>query len=112
MRSARPVTCRSRWASPLAVLLFKTRYRIERELRRIATGRDLIVFNQRRYQPPHILANALVECGLLSERLGKAVREVYAVCSAAIHGEDISEKQVSFVRDVGGELVSALQSIE
>lgn len=100
------------YVSDDAVFLFKTRYRIERELRRIATGRDLMVSNQRRYQPPHILANALVEWGLLSERLGKAVREVYAVCSAAIHGENISEKQVSFVRDVGGELVSALQSIE
>ena len=100
------------YVSDDAVFLFKTRYQIERELRRIATGRGLIPPGQRLYQPPHLLANALVEWGLLSERLGNAVREVYAVCSAGIHGEDISEKQVSFVKDVGGELVSALQSIE
>lgn len=100
------------YVSDDALFLFKTRYQIERELRRIATGRDLIVSSQRRYQPAHVLASALVEWGLLSARLGNAVREVYAVCSAAIHGEDISEKQVAFVRDVGGELISALQSIE
>jgi hypothetical protein len=94
------------------MFLFKTRYHIERELRRIATGRDLMLSNQRRYQPAHVLASALVDWGLLSARLGNAVREVYAVCSAAIHGENISEKQVAFVRDVGGELVSALHSIE
>lgn len=94
-----------------AVFLFKTRYQIERELRRIAAGRDLLMSNQRRYQPAHVLASALVEWGLLSPRLGNAVREVYAVCSAAIHVEDISEKQAAFVRDVAGELISALHSI-
>lgn len=96
-----------------ALFLFQTRYQIERELNRIANSREIVVtMAKRRHQPAHLLARSLVEWGLLSQRLGNAVREVYAVCSAGIHGEDVSEKQVGFVRDVGAELVAALQAIE
>lgn len=96
-----------------ALFLFETRFQIERELNRIANSREIVVtMSKRRHQPAHLLALSLVEWGLLSQRLGNAVREVYAVCSAGIHGEEVSEKQVGFVRDVGAELVAALQAIE
>jgi hypothetical protein len=39
------------------------------------------------------------------------IREVYSVCSPAIHGEPITEAQVSFVRDVAPELIAALRAI-
>jgi hypothetical protein len=91
--------------------LFATRYHIESELRRIGTGREVAAV-VRRPAPVHLLSRSLVESGLLSPRLGNAIREVYSVCSPAIHGETVSEAQVAFVKDVGPELISALRSIQ
>jgi hypothetical protein len=102
--------------APLAVaddiaLLFATRYHIEAELRRVAAGREIGVSN-RRPAPVFLLSRSLVETGLLSPKLGNAIREVYSVCSPAIHGEEVSAAQVAFVRDVGPELISALRAIQ
>lgn len=91
--------------------LFNTRYHIESELRRIAAGREFGAAG-RRAVPIHLLSRSLVDSGLLSPRLGNAIREVYSVCSPAIHGEPVSEAQVVFVKDVGPELISALRSIQ
>ncbi|WP_051412954.1 hypothetical protein [Methylophilus sp. 5] len=91
--------------------LFATRYHIESELRRLASDRE-IGATIRRVPPTHLLSRSLVESGLLSPRLGNAIREVYSVCSPAIHGEPVTAAQVSFVRDVGPELIAALRSIE
>lgn len=90
--------------------LFATRYHLETELRRLATGREVGIAVKRAL-PTHLLTRSLVESGLLDPRLGNAIREVYSVCSPAIHGESISEAQVAFVRDVAPELISALRSI-
>jgi len=90
--------------------LFATRYHLESELRRLAT-RTQVGVAARRPQPVFVLSRALVEAGLLDARLGNAIREVYSVCSPAIHGEAVTEAQVSFVRDVASELVAALRSI-
>lgn len=48
---------------------------------------------------------------MISPNLAHAVREVYSVCSAAIHGEDVSDNQVQFVRDVAPELLAALEAV-
>lgn len=102
--------------TPLAVsddiaLLFATRYHIETELRRVATGRE-IGATIRGPAPVILLSRSLVESGLLSPKLGNAIREVYSVCSPAIHGKEVSAAQVAFVRDVGPELISALRAIQ
>ncbi|WP_157760141.1 hypothetical protein [Delftia acidovorans] len=102
--------------APLAVsddiaLLFATRYHIETELRRVATGRDFGA-NIRRPAPVFLLSRSLVESGLLSPKLGNAIREVYSVCTPAIHGEEVSVAQVAFVRDVGPDLISALRALQ
>ena len=90
--------------------LFATRYPIELELRRLAEREVASI--QRRAVPTHLLTRSLVESGQLSPRLGNAIREVYSVCSPAIHGEPASEAQVSFVRDVAPELIAALRAIQ
>ena len=90
--------------------LFATRFAIERELRRIAANRQIAPAN--RPVPAFRLTRALVEAGLMEARLEHAIREVYAVCSPAIHGEPVTEAQLNFVRDIGSELIAALQSIE
>lgn len=90
--------------------LFATRFQIEKELRRIAAFRE-VTLQPRRPLPTQLLARSLVESGLLSPRLADAIREVYAVCSPAIHGEDVSQAQVEFVRDIGPKLISALRAV-
>lgn len=91
--------------------LFATRYNIERELRRIANGR-VLVSETRRAIPTFKLVQALTASELIDPSLGHAIREVYAVCSPAVHGEEVSQAQIDFVRDVGPQLVSTLKAIQ
>lgn len=89
--------------------LILTRYQLEKELRRLARDRQLIAEGGRPaagYQ----LTHALVQGGVISPTLGSAVREVYSVCSPAVHGEDVSSAQVAFVREVGPQLIATLQT--
>lgn len=90
--------------------LFATRYNLEKELRRIGETRQLFA-ETRRPAPAIHLANALVQAELLEPRLAHAIREVYSVCSPAIHGKPVTDAQVSFARDVGQVLIAALQAI-
>lgn len=94
-----------------ANFLFATRFHIESELRRLASTRNLSI-EPRRALSISTLSRWLVDSGLLSPPLGGAIREVYSVCSPAIHGEAVSEAQLEFVRDVAPGLISALQTIE
>lgn len=98
--------------------LFSVRLGIERELRRIWDSalqegwvRDSRATQSRRYQSIGRMTENLVRAEMLRPELGSALREVYAVCSPAVHGEDTSEAQVSFVRDVAPGLITALRAI-
>jgi hypothetical protein len=91
--------------------LFATRYNIEVELRRIAQGRD-VSSAMGRPLPSFQLVRTLSQAEVLEPSLGNAIREVYAVCSPAIHGEHVTEAQVEFVKDVGPQLVAALRTIQ
>jgi hypothetical protein len=57
------------------------------------------------------LLRYLEERELISRGLFNSIRDVYAICSSAIHGEGVSEAKVSFVRDVAPELIASLESI-
>ena len=91
-------------------LLFATRYNLEKELRRISESRQLTA-ESRRPMPLHHRTRALIQAELLEPRLASAIREVYSVCSPAIHGEEVTSAQVAFVQDVGPELIAALRAI-
>jgi hypothetical protein len=91
-------------------LLFSIRYSIEKELRRIAIARELVMF-QRRAIPVFQVTRSLVEAGLIDQTLERAIREVYSVCSPAVHGEPVTDAQVKFVSDIGPALVSSLRAI-
>jgi hypothetical protein len=94
-----------------AIYLFRARYSIERELRRIWTAR-FGTTEQRRPMPAMQTIRALINSELLDPSLANAIREVYSVCSPAIHGEEPSAAQVKFVRDVLPKLLLALRSIQ
>lgn len=90
--------------------LFNARYHIERELRRIWRDR---FDGEKRNRPVQIsqIIGTLVESQLIDSRLASVIREVYSICSPAIHGEDISERQVAFVRDIAPGLIETLRAI-
>ena len=92
--------------------LFSVRYHIEKEMRRIWKQRVLDESEARRPVPMFRMAQALVGVGLLPEKLGHALREVYSICSPAIHGEPTSNAQVAFVRDVAPQVIDALRTIQ
>ncbi len=107
-------------ASPLvapehASLLFAARFNIENELRRIAEGRQIFSSTShlvRRPLPIFQLVRHLSEAELIEPQIASAIREVYSVCSPAIHGEPVTKAQVSFVREVTPELVATLRAIK
>jgi hypothetical protein len=94
------------------MFLFSARYALEKEIRRIWKER-LGDENekQRRPLPVYSLVQGIVQAELINPQLGHLIREAYSVCSPAIHGEEISEAKVSFVKDVVPELVSVLRAI-
>lgn len=91
-------------------LLFATRYNLEKELRRIGESRKLTGMMGRPL-PAMQLTRQLVATGLLEPPLANAIREVYSVCSPAVHGEPVTDAQVAFVRDIGPSLIAALKAI-
>lgn len=94
-----------------AIYLFSVRLEIEKELRRIWNQRFVDVETKRLMQINRI-ANYLVETELIDSRLGGIIREVYAICSQAIHGEDVSKIKVDFVREIAPELITSLKGIQ
>lgn len=96
---------------PAVSELFTIRYHLERELTRISESR----FNSEMTlgRPPGALTvlRGLVDFGLLSADLASAIREVYAICSAAIHGRAPSNAQLAFVRDLGPTAFAALKAL-
>lgn len=99
------------FAPDRAQYLFYTRYAIENELKRVFN----LTFESRGkkyYQTPLRMARALFELGEIAPELYETIREVYAICSAGIHGEDVSEKAFRFVQDVAPSLIATLGAKE
>lgn len=90
--------------------LFATRYNIERELTRI---RDSRIGEQaiKMFVPISKIIRSLNETDVIDPMLGRVIKEVYAVCSPAIHGEYVSEEKIAFVKEIAPKLISTLRSI-
>ncbi|MDP3676344.1 MAG: hypothetical protein Q8R44_14825 [Novosphingobium sp.] len=89
--------------------LFRIRYDLDREIRRIATGRQLgraPGFDG--HQSTIALARLLESDGILPEALADGIREVYSVCSRAIHAEPVTDRQVAFAKLIGSQILLAL----
>ncbi|NMY24773.1 hypothetical protein HBO19_02140 [Pseudomonas sp. WS 5021] len=94
--------------------LFAARYNIELEMRRIAEELQIDTSDtsrQRKIISVQQLARYLSESNLIEPRLVSAIREVYSICSYAIHGEPVSEAQLAFVHELAPELVATLKAI-
>jgi hypothetical protein len=91
------------------VFLFRTRRDLEVELRRIAQERQIPLSG--RPLGGIQMARALAQSEILEPDLERAIRDVYSICSPAVHGVPVTPAQVSFVRDVGPQLLKALRTI-
>jgi hypothetical protein len=90
--------------------LFAARYNIERELRKLAE--PYLGDNERfRHFPIHKVVDLLIGKEVLNAHLGHVIREIYSVCSPAVHGEEVSENQYNFVRDTAPEVLGTLKAI-
>jgi hypothetical protein len=91
-------------------LLFAARYNIERELNELL---EVFVDSRPpRFTPPNKIISTLVDTGVIDMQLAAAIRDVYRVCSPAVHGEQFTSAQVKFVRETAPQLIKALRGIK
>ena len=91
--------------------LFATRFRIENELRRIWEYSIGSQQERRKTSVTHILRD-LTDNRIITKDVYYPLREVIAIANYGIHGEDVSEKQVDFVKDIAPKLIATLEEIE
>lgn len=111
-RGGSPALLQDQAVAPLdetTAFLVSIRRELEIQLRRIAEGRGVA---PARPAAGVQLLRRLTEAQVIEPALANAVREVYAICSPAVHGESVSDAQVGFVRDVGPRLVATLQGLK
>ncbi|NWL88670.1 hypothetical protein DMN77_13945 [Paenibacillus sp. 79R4] len=93
-------------------LLFAARFNIEREIRRIWMNRFLEFSDEKsRHMPVTRMVNDLIKHEILPPSFNGVIREIYAVCSPAVHGEEPTVKQVEFIKDVAQEVINTLKVI-
>ncbi len=90
--------------------LFAVRYALDRELGRLAA---FLPFStpEGRFSPMSV-ATRLAEREYLDRASLASLRQVYQICSAAIHGARVSDGEIRFVEKVGSGLTALLSSIE
>jgi hypothetical protein len=91
--------------------LFNLRRSIEAELRRIESTGLGFDWNYRRFSLSQA-TQRLVQADLLPSKLVAAMTDIYAICSAAIHGEQMSPKQIAYAKEIGPQIVFALKRIQ
>jgi hypothetical protein len=91
--------------------LFNLRRSIETELRRIESIRLGFDWDYRRFSFSQIIQR-FVQADLMPLGLAAAIRDIYAICTAAIHGEQMSPKQIAYAKEIGPQIVLALKRIQ
>lgn len=88
--------------------LVSVRMRLEQEIRRIF----LRTFpEQNRYTSVTAMTRVLANREIITHQLANAILEVYRACSGAVHGEEVTQSQLSFVQDVALEMITTLRAI-
>lgn len=91
--------------------LFSARLAIENALRNIDIPSITDDPTRRKFVPIHRIVDTLIRNKRITYEIGTAIREVYSVCSLAVHGEDVTPAKVEFVRTTAPQLLSALEFI-
>jgi hypothetical protein len=88
---------------------FQVRRAIDLEIKRIARQHGFSLDD--RVVNIHKILRSLVENEVIDKPLEQVIRDLYRVCSPAIHGDELSDAQASFIRDVAPGVLEALRAI-
>lgn len=94
--------------------LFKVRYNIEKQLKRIwfsRFGNHPSVGFQIRYQPIQNMIKDLLIAEIIDLDFHGILLEILSICNYAIHGNDLTENQISFVRKNSKDVINFLYKI-
>jgi hypothetical protein len=89
--------------------LMNVRHVIEREMKRIWAGRFP---KGDRYWAFSSILRLLSNANVIGEQFAKIIREVYSICSAAVHADDVSEAQLIFIKENAPELMTLLRKLD
>lgn len=103
--------------------LFSVRYEIETELKRImketlyewkyqrTSLQDVSHLRKPRRMIPAEIVRILVSDELIDHKLADTIMQTYSITNMAIHGDDVSEDQLSFVQSIASDLIATLKGI-
>lgn len=94
--------------------LFKIRYSIEKEINRIWFGRyerEVDEYTKRKI-PMYRQIQDLQKFDIINGNLGGLLRELLSICNYGIHGEEITEKQIGFVKGSAEEIINYLKDVK
>jgi hypothetical protein len=93
--------------------LFKVRYNIEKELKRIWDARyneENLEFRYK-YQPVLKIIQDLTKFEIIDKDFYGILREILSICNYAIHGEKVTDNQIHFVTKNAKEILDYLYQI-
>ena len=83
--------------SETTIQLFQIRYKLEELITKIWNNYNDYFSQKNRIVSPTRMLNDLKEIELLDLNIIGLTRDILAICNAAVHGREVSEKQVDFV---------------
>jgi hypothetical protein len=92
--------------------LFKIRYNIENELRRIWGTHDFYSGTEQTYLPLIKIMSDLVSREIINDNFSGIIKEIISICNYAIHGKKVSSKQVHFAIKYSKEIIDYLRFIK
>jgi hypothetical protein len=96
--------------SPEIVFAFSSRYHIENEVTRLYNSRFQIRENER-FVSVGKMVDELIRAEVISPPVGRSIREVYSISSAAVHGREPSKEKVAFLKDVVPSIIETIRAI-
>jgi len=93
-----------------ADFLFRVRYALERELRRLY-GRHSALSDENRYVSITRITRSLQEQNIIDRDAAVAADELYRIASRVIHGREVLPQQMKFAYDVSSWLLAELRTI-
>ncbi len=93
------------------LLMFKVRYNIETQLKRIWENRFItdIEYDRYRHKPIIKIIQDLTEKEIIDKSFYSILREILSICNYAIHGENVTENQVHFIKNSSPQVIDYLR---
>lgn len=92
-----------------ATYLFSVRYTIEQEIKRILG----LLFSETEIKKGHSIHHMLnmVAKEAIPPEMVDMIKSIYAICSLAMHGEQVTEDQFRFISEIAPRLIASLKTL-